>query len=243
MGAAVEQILAGKKIRSRLQSRLQSRFIPYLFVGKKNSDLFAISVQSLKNIEPELLADVDVWIDFTSGGGLTELIKVSEKFKTPIVSGSTGLAPADIIRMKKSSQKRKIFWASNMSPGLWAFRQAMKALSNIANFDFALEEIHHTQKKDQPSGTAKTLRLDLEKIINKKIKNPTSLRLGGVFGVHTLYAASANEVITMQHQALSRKVFAEGALRACDWLVQQPTGFYSMDDMFLKSKRTQRRSR
>jgi 4-hydroxy-tetrahydrodipicolinate reductase len=129
-------------------------------------------------------------------------------------------------------KKRPIFWASNMSPGLWAFRQAMKGLQSIASFDFAIEEVHHTQKKDKPSGTAKTLHADLEKITGKKIETPTSFRLGGVFGVHTIYAASSNEVITMQHQALNRTVFAQGALLASHWLVQKPAGYYSMDDLF-----------
>ena len=75
----------------------------------------------------------------------------------------------DFKKLKKASAKRKIFWASNMSPGLWAFRQAMKGLSNISNFDFVMDEQHHTMKKDNPSGTAKTLHADLEKITGKKI--------------------------------------------------------------------------
>lgn len=229
MGKAVEQMLPEIKTKNSLS--------PFLFIGKDTSRLFAVSATDIKKVEPEILADVSVWIDFTSGKGLMQLLAATEKFKTPVVSGSTGLSVKEFSNLKKNSKKRNIFWASNMSPGLWAFRQAMKGLSSISNFDFAIEEIHHTQKKDKPSGTAKTLRLDLEKITNKKIVTPTSLRLGGVFGVHTLFAASSNEVITMQHQALNRTVFAEGALMACDWIVNQPVGFYSMDELFLKLKK------
>lgn len=228
MGRAIEQILADTPTQKNLN--------PYLFVGNETSNIFAISAANIENIEPEVMADVDVWIDFTSSHGLVALLKATEKFKTPIVSGSTGLSDQDFKKIKTSAKSRALFWASNMSPGLWAFRQAMKAMSNISNFDFALEEIHHTQKKDRPSGTAKTLHTDLEKITNKKIEIPKSFRLGGVFGVHTLYAASANEVITMQHQALNRSVFAEGALMASLWLAPKKAGFYSMDDMFLKSQ-------
>lgn len=229
MGKAVEQMIPEMKTKNIL--------FPFLFVGDETSCIFAVSAPDIKKIEPEILADVSVWIDFTSGGGLIELLKVTEKFKTPVVSGSTGLSVNEFNKLKKYSKKRSIFWASNMSPGLWAFRQALKGLSSIANFDFAIEEIHHTQKKDKPSGTAKTLQLDLEKITNKKIVTPTSFRLGGVFGVHTIFAASSNEVITMQHQALNRAVFAEGALMACDWLVSQLVGFYSMDELFSKLKK------
>lgn len=228
MGQAIEQKLA--------ETQTQKKHIPYLFVGKETSNIFAISAANIENIESEVMADVDVWIDFTSSYGLVALMRATEKFKTPIVSGSTGLSGTDFKKMKTSAKKRGLFWASNMSPGLWTFRQAMRALSNISNFDFAIEEIHHTQKKDRPSGTAKTLHSDLEKITNKKIEIPTSFRLGGVYGIHTLYAASTSEIITMQHQALNRGVFAEGALMASLWLVQQKAGFYSMDDMFLDLK-------
>ncbi len=233
MGKAVAQLLLSMKTKNPL--------FPFLSIGKEPADLFAqlfeISALNIKKVEPSVLAEVQVWIDFSSAAGLSELLRATEKFKTPIVSGSTGLAPADFIRLKKLAKKRSLFWAANMSPGLWAFRQAMQGLASISEFDFAIEEIHHTQKKDRPSGTAKTLQADLEKIINKKIQAPTSFRLGGVFGIHTLYAASSNEIITMQHQALNRTVFAEGALRASLWLVGQKVGFYSMDDMFLKQKK------
>jgi 4-hydroxy-tetrahydrodipicolinate reductase len=226
MGKAIEQMLPLMKSKNKL--------VPHLYIGKDTSNLFSISVEKIVNVEGEILNDVDVWIEFTSPEGLFQLLKVTEKFKTPIVSGSTGLSEKDFSNLKKFSSKRKMFWASNMSPGLWAFRQAMKGLSHISNFDFAIEEIHHTQKKDNPSGTAKTLHKDLEKIVNKKVQLQQGLRMGGVFGVHTLSAASSNEMITMQHQALNRSVFAEGALLASDWLISQKNGLYSMDDMFLK---------
>lgn len=226
MGKAVEQMLPAFKGGHE--------FVPFLFIGKEDSPLFAISANSLSEVEEEILADVDVWIDFSSPEGTKELFKFTEKQKTPVVSGSTGLSDKDFTFLKNKSAKRKIFWASNMSPGLWAFRQAMQGLKSISNFDFAIEEVHHTQKKDKPSGTAKTLHKDLENIVDKKVETPTSFRLGGVFGVHTLFAASSNEVITMQHQALNRTVFAEGALMACDWLVKQKPGYYSMDDMLGK---------
>lgn len=224
MGCAIEQIFSDFKSKNS--------FLPFLFIGKEASDFFAVSAFDIKSVESDILADVDVWIDFTSPKGLTELLKATNRFNTPVVSGSTGLTSNDFANLKKYAKKRNIFWASNMSPGLWAFRQTMKGLSHLANFDFAIEEIHHSQKKDKPSGTAKTLQIDLEKIVNKKIATPIGLRLGGVFGVHTVLAASSNEVITLQHQALNRTVFAEGALMACDWLVNQTAGLYCMDDLF-----------
>lgn len=228
MGRAVEQMLPIMKTKNEL--------VPFLFLGKEPSQLFSISAVSLQEVEPDILNDVDVWIEFSSPEGLGELLKATKLQKTPIVSGSTGLNEKDFSNLKSESKSRPLFWASNMSPGLWAFRQALKGLESISHFDFGLEEIHHTQKKDRPSGTAKTLHQDLEKIVGKKIEHPNVFRLGGVFGVHTVLAASSNEVITLQHQALNRTVFAEGALLAADWLTQQKSALYSMDDLFSKSR-------
>jgi 4-hydroxy-tetrahydrodipicolinate reductase len=232
MGKSIEQIIG--------QISSKNELIPFLFVGREASSVFAVSAKSLSEIESDVLADVHVWIDFTSEKGLLELLSATSKHKTAVVSGSTGLSPQTFSLLKKSAKTRKIFWASNMSPGLWAFRQAMKSLSSIANFDFAIEEIHHTQKKDLPSGTAKTLHSDLEGIVNKRVPTPSSFRLGGVFGVHTLYAASANELITMQHSALNRSVFAEGAVIAAHWLASQRNGYYSMDNLFSQKSRSKK---
>lgn len=226
MGMAVEQMLPLMKTKNQL--------LPFLSIRPDVSAMFAVSAPRIQDVESDVLGDVSVWIDFSSGVGLAELLKATAKAGTPVVSGSTGLSKAQFGMLKIAAKKRKIFWASNMSPGLWAFRQAMKGLSSISNFDFSIEEIHHTHKKDKPSGTAKTLHADLEKISGKKIDTPVSLRLGGVFGVHTVLAASSNEMITMQHQALNRTVFAEGALLASDWLVGQKVGLYSMEDLFFK---------
>ncbi len=216
----------GQEVESAL---VESSHISYLFVGRKPSPSFSFSVTNLKNIEDEILQEVDVWIDFSSAEGLFSLLKRTAD--TPVVSGSTGLSTEQFKQLKRISVKRPVFWASNMSVGLWAFRQALKSFSTVSDFDFSINEIHHNQKKDKPSGTALTLRDDLKKIVSKRIETPTAQRLGGVFGIHTVYAASANEIISFQHQALNRKVFATGAIQAAEWAIEQKNGFYSMDDM------------
>ena len=212
----------------------ESHHLAYLFVGSKPSSEFSFSMTDLKNTEDEILQEVDVWIDFSSASGLLELLKRTRN--TPIVSGSTGLSLQQFKHLKKMAQKRTLFWASNMSVGLWAFRQALKSLATISDFDFSINEIHHNQKKDMPSGTALTLQQDLQQIVGKQLETPTAQRLGGVFGIHTVYAASANEIISFQHQALNRKVFATGALQAAEWAFNQKSGFYSMDDMLLNRR-------
>ena len=212
----------------------ESQHSAYLFVGSKPSANFSVSIADLKNVEDEILQEVDVWIDFSSASGLLELLKRTPN--TPIVSGSTGLSLEQFKQLKKISQKRTLFWASNFSIGLWVFRQALKSLATISDFDFSINEIHHNQKKDMPSGTALTLKQDLQQVVGKPIETPTAQRLGGVFGIHTVYAASANEIISFQHQALNRKVFATGAIQAAEWALNQKNGFYSMDDMLLNRR-------
>ena len=229
MGQSVEQVILSY---SKTAENKNFSIHPYVAVGKKMSALFSVSAMDINKTEDQILEDVDVWIDFSSADGLRELISRTRKLRTPIVSGTTGLLPADFKNLKKEATNRPIFWASNMSPGLWAFRQAMKSLSLVHEFDFAIEEVHHNQKKDHPSGTAITLREDLQAITGKKIETPSSLRLGGVFGIHQVWAASPYEVITLKHQALSRSVFAEGALKAGFWLSQKTKGYFSMEDLF-----------
>ena len=223
----------GQEVQAVLQTLSHE---PFLFVGHKKEAqiLFSMSIPNLNNVENEILQDVDVWIDFSSPAGFFELLKSTSK--TPIVSGTTGFTASELTQMNKEAQKRPLFWSSNMSVGLWTFRQALKSFSALTQFDFALDEIHHTQKKDSPSGTALTLHQDLEKITNKKIPTPTAHRIGGIFGIHTVHAASANEIISFKHEALNRKVFATGAAQAAEWIVKQKKGLYTMDDMLLKKR-------
>jgi len=216
----------GLSIRKSLNSKF---FIPFLAVSSKNCDEFAFTVTSLKNVEEEILEQVDVWLDFSSPEQLQELLQLTKK--TPIVTGTTGCTESQIKKIKVAAKKRPLFWASNMSIGVWALRQALKSLGLVKDFDFMVEEIHHTEKKDNPGGTAKTLRSDLEKIVNKKVTLPLGKRVGNVFGIHKVTATSKSETMTFEHTALNREVFAEGALKAARWIVNKKHGYYSMDSL------------
>ncbi len=220
MGAAIRQLI-----------KAGNDFTPFVEIASKPTGDFNLSYVSLDEISQQTLKQVDVWIDFSRPEGLMELLPVVQSTKKPLISGSTGFEGNQFSKVEAASKKTAIFWASNMSMGLWTVRQAIKALNTISHFDFALEEIHHTQKKDNPSGTAVTLHKDLEKAVGKKIAPAVGHRLGGVFGIHTITAASQSEMIKLEHNALNRTVFAEGALKAAQWIVKQPAGLYSMDDL------------
>lgn len=223
----------GVAIRTLLKN--DSDLSAFVEVCSKPTSDFELSYSAIKKIPAATLKQIDVWIDFSRPEGLIDLLSVLQQTKKPLISGTTGFEGQQFNKVEACSQKTPVFWASNMSVGLWTLRQAIKTLSTISHFDFALEEIHHTQKKDNPSGTAVTLHKDLEKAVGKKIAPAVGHRLGGVFGIHIITAASPSEMIKLEHNALNRTVFAEGALKAAKWIVKQPAGLYSMDDL-MKSK-------
>ena len=224
----------GLAIRSCLKG---SAFVPFVAISSKKCDEFKYQYTNLKMLTADVAEKVDVWIDFSTIENLKLFLQKFKNNKVKIVIGTTGLSKLDFKKMNQFSKKSAVFWSSNMSPGLWALRQAIKALSLISEFEISIEETHHLQKIDNPSGTALTLRSDIEKIISKKIKIPVGHRKENVFGVHKITALSPSEVIIFEHTALNRTVFAQGALKAAAFLVKKKQGFYSMEDLNFKTKK------
>lgn len=177
---------------------------------------------------------VDVLIDFTLPTFFDECLKYAVENKIAFVSGTTGLTSRQKENLKKASKKIPVLWASNMSLGVCVLNKMLEALSAIKNYDFYIEETHHIHKKDAPSGTALTLQENLEKAINKKTKDVFALRGGGVFGQHRVVALGAEEVLTLQHDALNRTVFARGALTCAKWIAHKNKGLYSIEDVLYK---------
>ncbi|MNJ91024.1 4-hydroxy-tetrahydrodipicolinate reductase [compost metagenome] len=190
-----------------------------------------------QKIDSKEAAKLDVWIDFSVPDVFSEVLKVAAKNKTPVVCGTTGFGPKEKALLKKYGTKIPLLWASNMSLGVAVLNEALKVFSSISDFDFQIEEIHHNKKKDKPSGTAITLQENLEKAVGRKLPEPLAIRGGGVFGVHKIFALSDEEVITFEHSALNRTVFAKGAVGAAVWLAPQKPGVYGIRDvLFGKQK-------
>jgi len=175
--------------------------------------------------------EVDIWIDFSGPEILKSLLSVAIKNSTPVVSGTTGLAPTEQAALKKASAKIPVLWASNMSLGVAVLTEALEVFAKINQFDFQIEEFHHNRKKDRPSGTAKSLQEKLEKIVGRTLPEPLSIRGGGIFGVHKVHAMADEEHLVFEHMALNRAVFARGAVEAAQWLCSKKKGFYSMRDV------------
>lgn len=175
--------------------------------------------------------DVDAIIDFSGVESFDHILKSAVHLKRPLVSGVTGISDTQKVLLKKASQTIPILWSANMSLGVATLKKAIHALKGLDGFDFQIEELHHNKKKDNPSGTALMLQNELIEVVNKKVPEPVGIRGGGIFGVHKIYAMADEELLVFEHTALNRSVFAKGAVKATEWILEQPPGLYSMDDV------------
>lgn len=171
-----------------------------------------------------------VVIDFSSPDSMMAIAEWCEKNKVPLVSGTTGIQEEHKKFLKKISQNIPVLWAPNTSVGVNFLKKLLAQLQIPEGFDIQITEYHHSQKKDKPSGTAILLEDALKN--KNKITEPTlSIRGGGIFGIHRIDLMAGEETISIEHNALSRAVFAKGALTAARWLTQKPPGLYSMEDV------------
>jgi len=191
----------------------------------------------------------NVIIDFTVPKCTLEVLKIASKLKKKVVIGTTGFTKKEENIIKKYSRKIPILKAGNMSLGvnllMYLTEIASKSLDN--NFLSKVFEIHHKHKKDHPSGTALMLgkgiavgknkdfyRLMGKKYLNKKSFpygrkiNFNSLRKGSVIGKHKVSFSSGKEIVSLNHEAFDRTLFAEGALTAAKWIISKKPGLYSM---------------
>lgn len=172
-------------------------------------------------------------IDFSSEEGLLAAVEYAIQNRLPLVSGTTGISAKAHKALEKAAKKIPVLWAPNMSLGIYILRKCIAHMRALAeDFDFQIEDFHHKHKKDAPSGTAKILQKDLVEAVGKKIPDVVSVRGGGIFGVHKVIAMSDEEVITFEHEALNRAVFAKGAVHAANWLAKQKAGQYRFEDVF-----------
>ncbi|MGZ3773728.1 MAG: 4-hydroxy-tetrahydrodipicolinate reductase [Pseudobdellovibrionaceae bacterium] len=185
---------------------------------------------------PEKAASVDVWIDFSSPEALKDVLEKAALNNTPVVCGTTGLTLEHKELLAQYSNKIPLLWSSNMSLGVAVLNEAIKSLAAVSHFDFQIEEIHHNKKKDRPSGTAITLQENLKNTVKKDLPEPLAIRGGGVFGIHKVYSMSDEEILVFEHSALNRTVFAKGAVKAAEWLVNQEKGLYHMRDVLFGNK-------
>ncbi len=174
----------------------------------------------------------DVLIDFSSPSALKETIQTAIEFNSPLVTGTTGLSENDKEELVNASRFIPIIQEYNFSVGIQILLKCTELLKTfLPEWDFEISEIHHRFKKDKPSGTALLIKDILDN--NTQI---SSHRIGGVPGSHSILAASSGECLMLNHSALTRRTFAEGAVKCALWLKDKKPGIYSIKDVIFNSK-------
>jgi len=193
----------------------------------------------------------DVIIDFSNAAAVNGIIDYAVETQTPIVICTTGLSETQIAYLKAASAKVAILFSANMSLGvnlLISLAKKATAILTDANFDIEIIEKHHNQKVDAPSGTALAIADGINEELDHsysyqydrskdRVKRPKkeiglhAVRGGTIVGEHDIIFAGEDEIIELNHKAMSKKIFAVGAVNAAKFLKGKPAGLYSMADL------------
>jgi 4-hydroxy-tetrahydrodipicolinate reductase len=194
----------------------------------------------------------DVIVDFSSHSATPGIAALCAQHKKAMVIGTTGHSDEGKTQIAGFKSQIPIVLASNFSTGVntlfWLTRKAAEILGPA--YDLEIVEMHHRLKRDAPSGTAKTLAEILAEVRTQQLEKVArhgragivgertdeeigihSVRGGDVVGDHTVIFAASGERLELTHKASSRETFANGALRAAQWVVKQPPGLYDMQDV------------
>ena len=196
----------------------------------------------------------DVVIDFSHHTAVPDICAFVRKTGMPCVVASTGHTESELAMLKSLSAEHPVFFSRNMSLGVNLLinlcRSAVVALGG--DCDIEIIEKHHRNKLDAPSGTALMIAEDIAEVLSEETafvterasrrmvrpKNEigiSSVRCGGIFGEHEVLLSRNGETISLKHTAESRALFAEGALRAADYISSKTAGFYSMKELLSES--------
>jgi 4-hydroxy-tetrahydrodipicolinate reductase len=199
-----------------------------------------------------LIEKCDTVIDFSFHSSTPAFAELCAAHQKALVIGTTGHTEAEQSKIKNQKSKIPIVWSSNYSTGVntlfWLTRKAAEILG--PSFDLEVIEMHHRLKKDAPSGTAKSLAEILAEVRQQQLEKVArhgrvgmvgertaaeigihSIRGGDVVGDHTVIFANTGERLELTHKASSRDTFANGALRAAQWVINQNPGIYDMQDV------------
>src|SRR6266849_9966070 len=179
-------------------------------------------------LSAEKLTDIDVVIDFTAPSCVVRHIEASVSAGKNMVVGTTGwYGEVDRIRKLVESHGTGFLYAANFSIGVNLFLDVARNAAAALRHDYIgqIFERHHVHKKDAPSGTAIAIQRVIREASGKEGVEITSFREGEVVGMHEVVFESLNDTIYLCHDATSRRGFAEGAVRAAEWIVGRK-GFY-----------------
>lgn len=172
----------------------------------------------------------DVAVDFSLPQAFDAMLAACTERGAALVSGTTGLAPAQLEAIERAAGRIPVLWASNFSLGVAVLHDLVERAARVLpGWDCDIVEAHHTRKLDAPSGTALTLGAAVE--AGGATPRYASLRAGDIVGEHLVQFATAGERIELVHRATSRDIFARGALQAAAWLAGRAPGRYRIRDL------------
>jgi 4-hydroxy-tetrahydrodipicolinate reductase len=180
-----------------------------------------------------MLAQFDVVIDFTTPQAVISNMRACFANGARVVVGTTGwYSKLDEMRAICERRNAALLYGANFSVGVQAmYRLARELLPLVRGYEISISETHHAGKKDAPSGTALALKQSLLEVDPGLHVEIVSHREGEALGTHTISAKSADDVIQIRHEALSRRSFAEGAVRAAEWLCGK-TGCFDFKEIY-----------
>jgi 4-hydroxy-tetrahydrodipicolinate reductase len=198
--------------------------------AKENKDAAALT--------PPFVAGFDVVIDFTAPEAVVQNMRACLATGAKMVVGTTGWYDK-LADMRGLAERRaaSLLHGTNFSVGVQVMFQVAAQMASAlkdAGYTFAIEETHHMTKVDSPSGTALSLAEVVEKAAGGVAVPIEAHRVGDAAGLHVLVASSDADKLVLTHEAFSRRGFAEGAVRAAEWLAQQKQGCYDFRNVYTK---------
>ena len=207
--------------------------------GKMGNAILELSLKddAISVVTEKSSKEIDVVIDFSRPESLINNLQEFKTTNIPFVIGTTGFSDEQIKMIEDESITRPILLSFNMSKGIFTLKSSIKKFlqDNMYKLECNIEEIHHISKVDAPSGTA----IEIKNLIKKYdlAKNILSInidskRIGDVFGIHKVSFKDDINEVEFKHEALSRNVFAEGAIEIAKKILKKDPGLYQLEDFF-----------
>jgi len=221
-------------------------------IGKDIGEVIGLGKMGIPLEDNLKKAGGDVIINFSNPKTSIESLEFAKEAGMAIVVGTTGLGPEQLEKVNDLSKSVRCVFAPNLSVGMNVMFKIVQEIAQVLGpeYDVEILEAHHRLKKDSPSGTAvrlgeliaKALGRDLDRVgvygrkgmVGERTKEEIGMqviRAGDIVGEHTVLFGGIGERLEVIHRAHSRDNFARGAIRAALWVVNQPNGFYDMQDV------------